>query len=137
MIILSGSLSNLIDNKTGHHSLLSLIGISFVSTIILYAIFKFSKNKEGFHFEVTPEKQCDGGSYMHQSNEMCQKMWSTPEGRRDLANYNCLTGYCGDQEGLYNGRPLNMGYRQDISNGQWKNELCKGNFLEEDAPMVL
>jgi hypothetical protein len=136
MIILSGSLTEIIHGNKPNN-LLTLTGISVVSTLILYIIFKISPKKEDFHFEVTPEKTCDGGAYLHQSNKMCQKLWNTPEGRRDLANYNCINGYCNGSQGLYNGRPLNMGYRQDLSNDKWENELADYPILEADSPMVL
>ena len=137
MIILSGSLTEIIHGNKPHN-LLTLTGVALVTTIILYIIFKISKNrKEGFHFEVTPEKTCDGGAYLHQSNKMCQELWNTPEGRRDLANYNCINGYCNGSQGLYNGRPLNMGYRQDLSNDKWENDLATYPILESDSPMVL
>ena len=114
----------------------TLINKKNMQSILLHN--KISKNrKEGFHFEVTPEKTCDGGAYLHQSNKMCQELWNTPEGRRDLANYNCINGYCNGSQGLYNGRPLNMGYRQDLSNDKWENDLATYPILESDSPMVL
>ena len=137
MIILSGSLTDIIHDKLNTPAFLTHVCISFVISILLYVIFKLSKNTENFEFELTPEKTCDGGAYLHQSNKMCQKLWNTPEGRRDLANYNCINGYCNGSQGLYNGRPLNMGYRQDLSNDKWENELATYPILESDSPMVL
>ena len=136
LTILSGISTVIVYKKTNVYPFLTLVGFSFISSVILITVYKLSKMNEGFHFEVTPEKTCDGGAYMHQSNKMCQKLWSTPEGRKDLATYNCLNGDC-DKEGLYNGRPLNMGYRQDLSDDNWQNNSCQGNFLEKDRPMVL
>jgi hypothetical protein len=137
LTILSGISTEIIVSRNENYPFfLILIGFSFISTLILLTVYKTAKVTEGFHFEVTPEKTCDGGAYMHQSNEMCQKLWSTAEGRKDLATYNCLNGDCA-KEGLYNGRPLNMGYRQDLSDDNWQNTSCQGNFLEKDRPMVL
>jgi hypothetical protein len=136
--ILSVIATEEIYNANKVYKMITIVVISLISTIILFVIYKLYKNKEGFHFEVTPQKSCEGGSYMHQTNKMCQKMWNTPQGKSDLATYNCLSGYCnGKGDGLFKGRPLNIGYRQDLSDDHWQNKLCNGNFLEEDKPMVL
>jgi hypothetical protein len=136
IIVLSGSLSDVIYTKVDKHHLAIIMGVSLVSTLILFGIYKISKVKEeGFHFEVTSAKNCDGGSYMHQSNETCQHMWHTPKGVAELSNYTCID--CNYNGGLYKGRPLNMGYRQDVSDDNWENNLCHGNFLRNDSPMVL
>ena len=116
--------------------LLSLV----ISTILILFVFSTLKNrKEGFHFEVTPEKLCDGGPYMTQTgpnHEYCLKMWNSPEGRAKLGNYNCLHGDC-KSRGLTNGRPVNMAAMTPLSNANWENEMCSKPVLGKNRPRVL
>jgi hypothetical protein len=87
--------------------------------------------KDNFHFELTPEKRCDNGSYMWSSNPekaaLCSKF-----SKEQLARYECPGG-------LYNGRPI---WRQGagnipLSDDNWQNTTCKqiGDNLPD--PQVL
>ena len=132
--MLSNFTSDLISEKLKTNAIITIVCTSLLATILIHFVGKIPKNDEGFNFEVTPEKTCDGGAYMHQSNKLCKKLWRTPKGRSKLAKYNCINGDCHGQ-GLYNGRPLNMGYRQDLSDDNWQNNLCKK--MQMDSPQVL
>jgi hypothetical protein len=87
---------------------------------------------ESFHFEVTPEKQCDGGPYMYSSapdhvKNYCNKLLSSQEGIDQYNKYNC--------NGAYVGRPLNFPDFAPPSNDMWENEMCKQQSF--NGPAVL
>lgn len=100
--------------------------------VIFAAIFYLSKpiinNIDNFHFEVTPEKMCDGGSYMYSSDPQKQKLCGQFS-KADLAKYECPGG-------LDNGRPV-WWNRSNDTNTEWKNTMCNGNFNDYDTPHVL
>jgi hypothetical protein len=105
--------------------IVSLLIISLLGASLLLAVYKLGKipkcQADGFHFEVTPPKICEGGPYLWSSapqevQDYCNKLFSTPEGQLEYAQYNC----CG---GLYNGRPLSFEYSPE-SNSKWENERC-------------
>lgn len=102
----------------------SLFVMSFLGSLLLLLIFKagnITNSSENFHFQVTPEKLCQGGPYMISSapkevQDYCYKLWSTPEGRCDYAKFNCTgPGYVG--------RPLHF-ERTPMSNDMWQNSMC-------------
>ena len=113
----------------------ALLIFTLLTVIFLYFIYKLTNvcsNQDGFHFEVTPAKLCDGGMYMTQTGPnhgMCKKMWMTNAGRQELGHYNCLNGGC-DNQGLYNGRPLHM-ERTPMSDALWQNQMCSPPILSE------
>jgi uncharacterized membrane protein YeaQ/YmgE (transglycosylase-associated protein family) len=150
MTILSGVIAGTIYDKTKSMPFLTLVLVSLVSSIILYIVFRYSKISENFRLlEITPQKRCDGGLYLSGDNEYCQDKWSTPEGCKDLAMYNCINGHCGvttnydgnsdicNNQGLYNGRPLNMVARTPLSNDKWENNTADLPILGPDQPRVL
>ena len=131
--------------------LLSLsIGL-ILATLIMVAVMKVSNFcPEGFRFEVTPAKRCEGGPFMTQSgpnHELCKRMWSTPEGRAEIAKYNCLNGQCPNQHGvttgkpwgngLFVGRPLHFETSPPLSDALWQNTTCNPPILKQDSPSVL
>lgn len=86
-----------------------------------------SETSEGFLFELTPQKQCDGGPYMYSSNPAKQALCSkfTP---KDLSRYECSRGYVG--------RPVWWDYSAE-SNSDWKNGRCDKIGVPQSDPQVL
>jgi hypothetical protein len=113
-ILVSGSVAK---------DILQLSVIAVFVTLGLYLLYHFGKlQKDGFRFEVTPEKRCRGGPYMHQDDPYCKKLFSTEDGCEDYLKYNC-------QPGLFHGFPKRQdcsGCRQrtPMSNSHWKNTMC-------------
>ena len=91
--------------------------VSFLITIVLLSVYKLTniqhKEKEGFHFELSKSKKCQGYPYMHSSNpellKECAQELSTEEGR---CNARC------------NGHNLNHFEYTPESNQYWENERC-------------
>lgn len=149
MILLSNLISNVIYEKTNTMPFVTLVGVSLVSVLILYLVFKYSKIENFRLLEITPEKKCDGGSYLTGTKEYCKDKWNSPQGRRDLSRYNCINGHCGSTinydgntdkcagQGMYNGRPLNLPSRTPESNDKWKNEMCQSPILTSPYKNVL
>jgi hypothetical protein len=97
--------------------ILSSYIVSFLITILLLSVYKLTniqhKEKEGFHFELSKSKKCQGYPYMHSSNpellKECAQELSTEEGR---CNARC------------NGHNLNHFEYTPESNQYWENERC-------------
>jgi hypothetical protein len=104
-----------------------LLLLAAVFTGVIYLLKKMNDNGEGFHFELTPEKKCDGGPYMYSSDPERQKLCSqfSPE---DLSKYECCPGF--------HGRPV-WWNRDSESNDNWSNQMCNGNFKDFSDPHVL
>ena len=70
------------------------IFIASLFIVLIYVFDKMNAMNEPFHFEVTPEKRCDGGPYMRSSSpelqELCKQF--SPE---DLKEYECDVGFIG------------------------------------------
>ena len=130
-----------------------LIVSLLIGVAALFGIYKWGKvcgSNDGFHFEVTPAKRCSLGPYMTQSgpnHELCKKMWSTPEGRDQIAYYTCLNGQCfspsqGDTTGkpmgagLYSGMPIHMPMTP-MSDSMWQNKMCNPPIVQKGHPIVL
>ena len=105
-----------------------LLIVSGIIFVVLVVVFKnmLCETKDKFYWELTPEKHCDGGSYMYSSDPAKKKYCSqfTPE---QLRQYQCGTGF--------HGRPVTYERTQD-SNDTWQNELCSSGF-NYDYPKVL
>ena len=120
-------ISNLVSLTKGPtiHKANYLLALSISVSVLLLVLYKFAKIgqcNESFHFEVTPEKLCRGGPYMISSaskevQDMCGKIWSTPEGREKLKKVDC-------EGGIYNGSPVDFEFTH-MSNDKWENEMCK------------
>ena len=128
LIIFLSSLSPKILNNENiqKNDIIVLCVTSLIGTILVYILmilYQKKKSKEKFHFELTPEKKCAGGPYMHQNNEECQKMWSTEEGIEKLSRFNCFNCMSGvnNKTGLYNGLPRNNTTLCELSDGNWQN----------------
>ena len=103
-----------------------LIGALLITGII-FLLEKFDYTKDNFFFQLTPEKECDGGPYMYSSNADKQKLCSKFS-KQDLAQYSCSPGFYG--------RPVHWN-RNDMSDDSWNNTMCDGNFTDYSDPMVL
>jgi hypothetical protein len=110
-------------SKSKHpYVVLALLGCAFALFMAgMYYLSKLNKmNEEGF-WDVSPAARCRGGPYMWQGDsetaKMCRKMAESPEGRCQIASYNCPTGY--------NGVPRLPFVYTPLSNDQWKNERCE------------
>jgi hypothetical protein len=128
LIIFLSSLSPKILNNENiqNNDIIVLCVTSLIGTILVYILmllYQKKKSKEKFHYELTPEKKCAGGSYMHQSNEECQKIWSTEEGLEKLSRFNCFNCIDGtnNKTGLYKGLPRNNTTLCEMSDGNWQN----------------
>lgn len=150
IIILSNLVTDTIYDKTNSMQFLTLVGVSLLGVLILYVVFRHAKMEEKFRLlEITPEKKCDGGSYLTGEDEYCKDKWSSPQGRQDLSRYNCINGNCGGTvnydgntaecagQGMYSGRPLNLPSRTPESNDNWENEMCKSPILTSSDKNVL
>ena len=87
--------------------------------------------KDNFHFELTPEKRCDGGPYLWSSSPEKQALCSKFS-KADLARYECPAG-------LYNGRPI---WREGagnipLSDDNWQNTTCNQIGQNLPDPQVL
>jgi hypothetical protein len=132
-------------------SLVSMAGGLLLATLIMVAVLKVANFcPEMFHFELTPAKRCQGGPFMTQSgpnHELCKKMWSTPEGRAEIARYNCLNGQCPNKhgvttgkpwgDGLFIGRPLHFERSPPLSDDLWQNNTCCPPLLSQNQPEVM
>lgn len=92
-----------------------LFSVLFVGVMYFTINSSLNKNqRDNFHFQVTPEKLCDGGSYMYSSDparqELCKSFTS-----EDLAKYQCCPGF--------HGRPV-WWSRTNESNANWTNTMC-------------
>jgi hypothetical protein len=91
--------------------------VSFLITIVLLSVYKLTnikhKEKEGFHFELSKSKKCQGYPYMQSSNpellKECAQELSTEKCR-------CNAGFIGNN--------LNRFEYTPISNQYWENERC-------------
>ena len=91
--------------------------ISFLITIVLLSVYKLAniqhQEKEGFHFELSKSKKCQGYPYMHSSNpellKECAQELSTEE-------CPCNVGFIGNN--------LNRIEYTPVSNQYWENERC-------------
>ena len=60
----------------------------------MYLLNKMNDTQDNFHFELTPQKKCDGGKYMYTSDPEKQKLCAsfTPD---ELSMYECSPGFHG------------------------------------------
>jgi len=118
ILILSSLMASQMKYIQGSNKVISTLTLSIIFTGIFYLIL-CTYSKEKFHFEVTPEKKCVGGSYMTQSgpnHEYCKKLRSTPKGRESIDKYSCNKGTVGMPKALE---------RTPMSDSSWNNPLCK------------
>jgi len=87
-----------------------------IGWILLLAVIYICKRQksENFHFEVSPDKLCGGGSYMRSSDPKLQRLCESIP-KEDIARANCSPGF--------NGSPLQF-VRTPMSDGNWENRMC-------------
>ena len=103
-----------------------LIISSIIFTIILY-FFNNIIIKDSFYFELTPEKHCEGGPYMYSSNPIKKKFCSQFK-PSDIKYFSCDKGF--------HGAPVHWS-RTNMSDSNWENKMCDGNFKKYEDPEVL
>ena len=99
--------------------------IVFIIVIVFNLI--FTSNKDGFHFELTPQKYCEGGDYMRSSSPEKQKFCSQFS-EVDMSRYECPSGFVG--------APVNWNYTPE-SDDKWQNTRCKDISSSYNDPQVL
>lgn len=105
-----------------------LFAILFTGLIYALNIINSKDNKDNFHFELTPEKHCEGGAYMHSSASPEQKKFCSRFTEAQKNEFSCNPGF--------HGRPVHW-ERTDMSDSKWENKMCDGNFKEYTDPQVL
>lgn len=103
-----------------------IVSLVVVFTVIICFNVLLSNIKDNFFFQLTPEKQCDGGPYMYSSNPEKQKLCAQFSAK-DLSRYSCGGGE-------FHGRPVWYDYTAE-SNANWKNDRCSS--MTYDDPQVL
>lgn len=97
------------------------------AVVVLFTVL-LKHNKDGFHFELTPEKHCDGGPYMWSSSPEKQALCSKFS-KKDLSRYECGAGY--------DGRPVWRGGNAPESDAKWQNARCNNISSSYNDPQVL
>jgi hypothetical protein len=96
----------------------SIFLMSFLGALLLMLIYKFSKiahcQADGFNFEVTPAKKCQGGPYMWSSASKELQDYCNKLEKKEYDKVNC--GNRG-----FIGRPIKFEYTPE-SNHKWENE---------------
>jgi hypothetical protein len=116
---------------------ISLIITSFLAALLLVLVYKYGKiancQHDGFNFQVSGPKMCQGGPYMISSapqdvKDYCHKLWSTQKGRDSYNAVNCGSSFVG--------RPVHFD-RTPMSNDMWENEMCNPPYVNMNDPCVL
>lgn len=110
--------------RKGMNPTISTLIAAGIYTAIAVGVFFLAKLNDSIDsyraFEISPGALCKGGVYMHQGDspeaQMCRAMAQTPEGRNELAAYNCPTGYIG--------QPGRQFVYSSDSNDNWKSDKC-------------
>lgn len=104
--------------------------VLLITSILFAVIIYFLKNnnyiKDDFHFQVTPQKLCDGGSYMYTSDPERKKLCDSFS-NEDLSKYSCCPGF--------HGRPVWFN-RSDESDSNWENSMCKDGLDNFDTHVL-
>lgn len=118
MVYLGGKINMNSDVK------LIITSLIYTGVIIgLYYLAKMKSNVDGYRMlDISPGALCSGGPYMWDQDraDFCTKLASTPEGKCQIASFNCPSG-------LYHGQPRTPFMFSNLSNDQWKNERCEPN----------
>ena len=117
------------------NSELIILGVGMVFTLLIVGIFYLAKlNQVTDHyqaFNLSPGAMCKGPSYLFQGSDelskMCRSMEESPNGRCQLAQYNCPKGYVGE--------PKNTSEWEYTSNSdsEWSGIACKGCNVDKSA----
>jgi hypothetical protein len=100
---------------------LLLVVMAAIYCLVMIALFYLSNlNTQEDFWDVTPAKRCLGGAYMHQGSspeaKMCQEMMASEDGRCQLAQLNCGTGFIGQGRRPFEYTPL--------SDDNYQNRRC-------------
>jgi len=107
---------------------LSILIMGILFTIIIFLLKNFD-SRDNFYFELTPEKHCEGGDYMHSSSSPDKKKFCAQFTKEEKNYFTCPNGF--------DGRPVHW-ERTSMSNDQWRNEMCNDNFNDyKEDPRVL
>ena len=118
--------SSFISEYLNVNKYLMLIVSAIIFTCIMYLVNTSLVQKDGFHFELTPEKKCDGGDYMYTSNPSKQQLCKSFS-QSDLSKYSCCGGF--------HGRPVWYN-RTDESNSDWENTMCDKGLNDYDSHVL-
>ena len=110
-----------------------IIGVGAVFSITVLIIFylaQINKITDNYKaFTISPGAMCRGGAYMFQGDDpqakMCRDMAKTPEGRCEIAQFNCPNGFVG--------MPKNTSEWEYTSNSDsnWNGVKCKGTNVDK------
>lgn len=122
LFCLAVKLSDMWSVKLGKNVSIMVTGIVFTCIIIgAYILAGLHKTTGEKFWDVSPGARCRGNWYNWQGSsktaQMCRDLSSTPEGRAEIASYNCPTGTLGVP-------PQNFEYTP-LSDDKWENERCK------------
>jgi hypothetical protein len=127
LLIIGGLLTSELFEKRVKYVLIGCISFIIISGIISATAVSTCDSKENFFFELTPQKQCDGGPYMYSSNP-AKKALCSKFSQSDLDRYECGRGYVG--------RPVWWNYSPE-SDSKWQNGRCSKIGVPEPDPQVL
>ena len=108
-----------------------LVKFIVVLAIIVIVPVLFGDNKDGFYFQLTPEKHCTGGNYMYSSDPQ-RKAFCAQFDKSDMARYECGPGF--------HGAPVwreGQGNQPPESNADWKNTRADNISDTYNDPQVL
>ena len=112
-----------------HTEDMALLLNAFVFTIILLFVYKIAKvgndnySKDGFRFELTPEKLCEGGPYMY-SDDPDKLAFCSQFSPEDMSRFSCGIGF--------HGAPVTF-KRDTMSDSKWENHMCDNWAAVGDA----
>lgn len=108
---------------------LILIGIALAAIVALFAMYKSGKVQiDRFHFEVSPEKLCEGGPYMWSSASPEKQAYCNSLSPQQYNAFNCPAGF--------SGRPVHWNYTPE-SDSKWQNTRCATLDPNDTRPCVL
>lgn len=111
------------------HVKLGLLVGTLIVVAALFAMYKSGKVQiDRFHFEVSPEKTCEGGPYMWSSASPEKQAYCNSLSPQQYSAFNCPAGF--------NGRPVHWQYTPE-SDSKWQNTRCATLDPNDTRPCVL
>ncbi len=108
-------------SKTIGLAISALLSTCFL--FVVYYLAKMGSQSDGFTFEVTGPRRCDGGPYLWDAETAKHCSQYTQD---ELAGSLC-------KGGLYNGGPTHFEYTS-LSNPDWQNDTGNGCYNNPDQP---
>lgn len=105
---------------------LVIVVFGLLFTALVYGMNSVRTTKDNFYFELTPEKHCEGGAYMHSSAPEAQKAFCSQFTPQQDREFTCPRGF--------HGRPVHW-ERTSMSDDEWQNKMC--NKINYSDPQVL